>query len=86
MPHRRLKISGLSVRTRTAYLPCGRKYSGKIRTVNKLVELHRKKCSICSESDTNRYAQYNYDAMLNQEKAREDFNNSLIKDRQKGQQ
>lgn len=49
MGRRTPRSSGLSVHTRHIVTSCGKRYSGNKITVDKLIELHRKKCSQCED-------------------------------------
>ena len=44
--------TGLSVHVRHVVQPCGKLYSGRKETVNKLVSMHRKLCQICDDAET----------------------------------
>jgi hypothetical protein len=43
------KKTGARTIKRHISTPCGRSFSGRIETVNKLLEMHGKKCDKCSD-------------------------------------
>ena len=53
MTNRGLRHTGLTVTTRHLVLPCGRQYSGKQTTVDKLVAIHKKVCPTCESAKVN---------------------------------
>ena len=48
----KLAVSGSMVHKQCVLMACGKSYNGNIKTVNKLMSMHKKVCEICKQADT----------------------------------